>query len=223
MTSYQAVDSESPACVKLLLEAGCDPLEETVDGWSALALALFGGMQSRNDIPDMLEAAGARRTAASSPPPLHTPPVIATPPRDCQVGSGAGNAAASDAAASTGPAAGAGAGAGAGVAASAQVVHSSPFEPTSGDDSDQRSSPPGAGDDSSTASALDSMTALAQPDRVTVRKRTARKSPCQRGLWELQIRLGTVSSDPKEFSRRNPAVGLTSFPRSDRLIRNRIT
>ena len=210
MTSYQAVDSESPACVKLLLEAGCDPLEETVDGWSALALALFGGMQSRNDIPDMLEAAGARRTAASSPPPLHTPPVIATPPRDSQVGSGAGNAAG-------------GAGAGAGVAASAQVVHSSPFEPTSGDDSDQRTSPPGAGDDSSTASALDSMTALAQPDRVTVRKRTARKSPCQRGLWELQIRLGTVSSDPKEFSRRNPAVGLTSFPRSDRLIRNRIT
>ena len=239
----QAVGAESEQCVTALLDAGAHPLEETVDGWSALALALFGGQQSRNSIVDVLRARA--KTVGSPVKGAHKPPVIARP-----------------------------------VGATPPLPSSGPVTPTAS----PSPSPPtlpgvahsvgsgvgtasvgsrGSGGDSgsegaSTASDNFGLGAFAKPGRVKVEKCHPKQSPSERGKWELQVRLaslshspatdrawlnqwpcgcvavvsacdgcqimlGTIAAKPEEMSHRMPGVSLVSFPRSDRMIRNRVT
>lgn len=173
-----------------LLEAGAHPLEETVDGWSALALALFGGQQSRNSIVDMLRAHA--KTVQSPVKRAHKPPVIARPARASPPVPPSSTGTPSDGVSGTpspspspspptlpnapspmysalGAALGAGSGAGSSVGSRGS-----------------------AGDSGSEAASTTSdqfgLGAFAKPGRVKVEKCRPKPSPSEQGKWELQVR-----------------------------------
>mmetsp|Transcript_15858 Transcript_15858/g.55193 ORF Transcript_15858/g.55193 Transcript_15858/m.55193 type:complete len:900 (-) Transcript_15858:218-2917(-) len=61
---HQAVLTEDEACVRVLLDAGADPMREDTNGWSAYALALYIGHNHR--IAPVLKAAAPAAAAAAA-------------------------------------------------------------------------------------------------------------------------------------------------------------